>query len=302
MRRRLMSLLFALLLAFSFSAAAFGGQSQGDPQAKPRSLRVMTYNIHHGSGNIECTDVPGGPDCELDLDAIADVIRAHDPDIVGLQEVDRFWRRSGTVDQPLYLAEVLGMHYCYGANLVHPPDSHSAVPHEYGTAILSRFPILDCENTLLPRVDATTEQRGLLQAFINVRGVPLHFNNTHLQHTSDVERTVQAARVAELISPVDEPTVIVGDLNADPPEPSLDPIEALLRDVWLLAGVGDGLTAFVDEEELTRRIDYVWVSEDITAQDTYVAIDAVTTLASDHYPVVADIALPGWAVGLGPKR
>ena len=96
--------------------------------------------------------------------------------------------------------------------------------------------------------------------------------------------------------------MLAGDLNADPPEPSLDPIEALLRDVWLLAGFGDGLTAFVDEEQLTRRIDYIWVSEDITAEEIYVAIDPVTTLASDHYPVVADIALSGSAVGLGPKQ
>ncbi|HSK08382.1 MAG TPA: endonuclease/exonuclease/phosphatase family protein, partial [Vicinamibacterales bacterium] len=114
MRRRLMPLLFALLFAFYWSAAGIGGSQQGDPQAKPRSLRVMTYNIHHGSGNIECTNVPGEAECALDLDAIAEVIRMHDADVVGLQEVDRFWRRSGTVDQPAYLAKVLGMHYCYG--------------------------------------------------------------------------------------------------------------------------------------------------------------------------------------------
>jgi len=301
MRRRLVALLFALPSVCYWSTAEVGGQSQGNPQAGPQVLRVMSYNIHHGSGNTECTDVPGEPECALDLDAIAEVIRTHDADVVGLQEVDRFWRRSGTVDQPAYLARVLGMHYCYGPNLVHSPDGHSTAPHEYGTAILSRFPILECHNTLLPRVDVTTEQRGLLQAFINVRGVPVLFNNTHLQHTSAVERTVQAARVAELITPVNTPTVLVGDLNADPPEPSLDPIEALLLDVWVLAGFGDGLTAFVDEAQLTRRIDYVWVSDDITANEIYVAIDSLTTLASDHYPVVAGIALPGSAVGLGPK-
>jgi len=301
MRRRMVSMLFALLVAFSWTAA-FAGQQQGDPQAGPRPLRVMTYNIHHGSGNIECTDVPGGPDCELDLDLIAEVIRSHDADIVGLEEVDRFWRRSGYQDQPAYLARALGMHYCYGANLVHPVDSHADVPHEYGTAILSQFPIQDCQNTLLPRVDETTEQRGLLQAFINVRGVPLRFAVTHLQHTSDVERTVQAARVAELIVPVIDPTVLVGDLNADPPEPSLDPIEALLNDSWLLAGEGEGLTGFIDEPELTRRIDYIWVSDPVFVNRIYVAHDTNTVLASDHLPVVADIVLPGAAVGLGPKR
>lgn len=152
MRRTLAPMSVALLVALYWSAAETDGQSKGHPQAGPRPLRVMSYNIHHGSGNIECTNVPGEPECALDIDAIANVVRTHEADVVGLQEVDRFWRRSGTVDQPAYLAEELGMHYCYGPNLVHPPDSHSTVPHEYGTAILSRFPILGCQNTLLPRV------------------------------------------------------------------------------------------------------------------------------------------------------
>ena len=40
------------------------------------------------------------PDCDLDLQATIAVIREHNPDIVGVQEVDRFWARSGYVDQP----------------------------------------------------------------------------------------------------------------------------------------------------------------------------------------------------------
>src|SRR5690606_29450074 len=69
-------------------------------------VRVMTYNIHHASGNDDCTDeeTPEGeipePDCALDLERIAQVIESQSPDIVALQEVDRFWARSGGVDQP----------------------------------------------------------------------------------------------------------------------------------------------------------------------------------------------------------
>ena len=42
-----------------------------------QSLRVMSYNIHHGEGT----------DGEFDLQRIADVINARRPDLVALQEV-----------------------------------------------------------------------------------------------------------------------------------------------------------------------------------------------------------------------
>ena len=88
-----------------------------------------------------------------------------------MQEVDRFWARSANEDEPAALSAALGLeHYCYAANLDHPPDTHSNVPHQYGTVILSRFPILECSTTPLRRT-GTNEQRGLTLAVINVRGV-----------------------------------------------------------------------------------------------------------------------------------
>src|ERR671914_598909 len=112
-----------------------------EPQAKPRELRVMTYNIKHGQTNADCVQpprIPGRdpfPDCNLDLGASIDVMRSHAPDIVAVQEVDRFWARSAYVDEPAAIAASLGMeHHCYAANLDHAPDSHSRIPHQYGTA------------------------------------------------------------------------------------------------------------------------------------------------------------------------
>ena len=96
------------------------------------------------------------------------------------------------------LSAALGLeHYCYAANLDHQPDTHSNVPHQYGTVILSRFPILECSNTLLRRT-GTNEQRGLTLALINVRGVPLQFYNTHL-HTTAADRLMQTADIAAVI-------------------------------------------------------------------------------------------------------
>jgi len=51
----------------------------GAYQTPPSTLRVLTYNIHHGEGT----------DGVFDLPRIADVIRSVEPDLVALQEVDQ---------------------------------------------------------------------------------------------------------------------------------------------------------------------------------------------------------------------
>jgi endonuclease/exonuclease/phosphatase family metal-dependent hydrolase len=295
----------APLVAWSSSPQA------GEPQAKPRALRVMTYNIKHGQTNAPCTQpapVPGqppSPDCNLDLQKSIGVIRAHDPDIVGVQEVDRFWARSGGEDEPAAMAAALEMpHSCYGPNLDHQPDTHATVPHQYGTVILSRFPILECKNTLLPRT-GNNEQRGLTLAVVNVRGVPLRFYNTHL-HTTAADRLLQAAEIARVLDAAGNgPLVITGDFNARPTAPELAPIQSRLADAWLkagrpTAGNPDGLTSPARlTGNPTSRIDYIWLAPSVTAESVQVPIDAQTHLAADHYPVVANLTLPGSAVGVG---
>ena len=82
------------------------GPREPQPPAADRRLRVMTYNIKHGQSNVSCTQPPAvsgqppSPDCNLDLNGTIAVLRAHAPDVVALQEVDRFWARSAYLDGP----------------------------------------------------------------------------------------------------------------------------------------------------------------------------------------------------------
>jgi endonuclease/exonuclease/phosphatase family metal-dependent hydrolase len=284
--------------------------TQGATQAGLRVLRVMSYNIKHGQTNAVCTQSPPAPgqapapDCNLDLKASAAVIRAHQPDIVGLQEMDRFWARSADQDEPAVLASALGMpHQCYAPNLDHRPDVHSAVPHQYGTAILSRFPILECTNALLPRT-GESEQRGLTLAVIDVRGVSLRVYNTHL-HTASADRLLQTAEIARVLDAAgNAPLLLMGDFNARPTAPELGPIQSRLVDAWRQAGKAtpdnpDGLTSPARlSGPPTSRIDYVFASSAIIVDSVHVPLDAQTRAASDHYPVVANVSLPGAVPGI----
>src|SRR5262245_20137112 len=79
------------------------------PHAAPvkKTLRVMTYNIHVGVGI----------DKKLDLQRIADVINREQPDLVGLQEVDRGVKRTEGKDEIAELATMTQMHFAFAPNL-----------------------------------------------------------------------------------------------------------------------------------------------------------------------------------------
>jgi endonuclease/exonuclease/phosphatase family metal-dependent hydrolase len=251
------------------------------PAAHDRTIRVMSWNIHHGRGI----------DGRLDLDRIADEVAASGADIVGLQEVDRHWGgRSEFADQAAELGHRLHMNVVFGANLDLAPLQPGQPRRQYGTAILSDPPIQHWHNTLLPRT-GNREQRGLLEALVTVRGRPLRFFTTHLQYDSQQERIAQVAAVRRVIGVPEESVVLTGDLNARPGTPEIDAITEDLVDAWVEAGVGDGSTLRGGD----ARLDYVLHSTDVVAR----AAAVLSTDASDHLPVTADLVLPGHRLGAG---
>jgi endonuclease/exonuclease/phosphatase family metal-dependent hydrolase len=247
------------------------------------SLTVMTFNIHHGVGI----------DGRLDLARIAEVIRTSGADVVALQEVDRhFGVRSGFADQATELARALRMHVAFGANLDLEPPAPGRPRRQYGNAILSNHRIQSSRNILLPRPTGE-EQRGLLEADILVRGVPVRIYATHLQHNSAASRQLQAAAILDEISRSDTSMILLGDLNARPDDPEIVLLLSELVDAWTQAGLGPGYTYSAPTPY--ARIDYVLHSGGILTRVAAV----LATDVSDHLPVVATVDLPRVHVGAG---
>ncbi|MFI5730117.1 endonuclease/exonuclease/phosphatase family protein [Kribbella sp. NPDC051587] len=268
--RRGLVVLVALLMVIPTMAAA-----QPDRGRPGRDVTVMTYNIHHGAGI----------DGVLDLERIAALIEQSGADVVGLQEVDRHWsERSNWVDQPAWFAKRLKMHYGYAANLDLPPLNPGEPRRQYGTAILSKYPIKDFTNTLLP-LYPTGEQRGLAVATVKIRGAELRFANTHLTSNNNAERLEQAKKVVELLGESRKATLLVGDLNARPDAPEIKTLTAVLDDTWAEVGVGPGYT--IEADNPTARIDYQLHSSQLVPLKAAVPV----SLASDHLPVVASFTL-----------
>ncbi|QDP96085.1 metal-dependent hydrolase [Microlunatus elymi] len=269
--------LFAAIGAVALSMLA-GTLTAVPAQAAPgaRPLTVMTFNIHHAAGTDEVLSLP----------RIADVIKANRADVVGLQEVDRHYsERSDWADQPAELAKLLGYHVVFGANIDEAPPAEGKPRIQYGTAILSRYPITAWQNTHLFR-SPDQEQRGLLQATIDVRGKTFHFYDTHLAASSQTDRLQQAQQIVELVDH-DQPGILVGDLNAEPTAPEIKTLAADLDDTWSAAGRGD--SSSYPSEAPAKRIDMIFSTGRVQAIRSSVA--HTDPVASDHLPVVAKIII-----------
>ena len=224
-------------------------------------LRVMTYNIKHGELSS--------------LEAIADVIRAEAPDLVGLQEVDDEAARSGGVSQSYRLGQLTGMASLFRTALDLPGGG------QYGLALLSRHPILASEKLSLT---STGEQRILVTVEVELAdGRVVPFAITHLGLDAG-ERATQAQEIAAALAARPE-AILVGDLNETPDGPAVGILAGALRDAWPLAGQGGGET--IPAAAPTRRIDYVLLG---AAWPPPAAARVPAATASDHRPVVVTFA------------
>ena len=235
-------------------------QSCATPELGPASLRVLSWNIHHGEGL----------DNEYDLQRIAGVISSADPDVVCLQEVDRRTIRSGGIDQAVELAYLLDMEPFFNRCIDYQGG-------EYGDAILTKLKVRDVQRLSLPGL---REPRGLLGVVVAPGNDPVLVCSTHFDHGRDNPSRVEEARlVADFARKAPLPVILAGDLNALPKSEVLD----ILDEVFSIPA--DPAPTFPAELP-QRRIDYVMWSHFPGWQlvDTRVISEP---LASDHRPVLA---------------
>src|SRR5687768_12786609 len=178
--------------------ATYGGNNDAQPLLG--ALKVMTYNIH-------ILNPPSKPG-ETDIAATAKVIIDADPDIVLLQEVDKNSGRNGyNGDQAKDLAGLAKMNFVFYS-------ATSVGRGMYGVAILSKYPLNNIRKYMLTKENATTEQRVLGTAMIDLPGADsLMLAVTHLQHNSATNRLQQVKDITGLLSPVKTRVIIAGDLN-----------------------------------------------------------------------------------------
>lgn len=255
-------IVFVFILIFGFTGCNNNG-SQVESNV-PVRLKVLSYNIYHGE------NMDGGSNLAM----VARIIRALDPDLVALQEVDSCTNRSGGIDISDVLGKLTGMYHKFGKAMDYQGGG-------YGEAILSKYPILETVNHSLPASEGH-EPRAALEITMKLPSdKKIRFIGTHLDHTRDSEDRIQQTRTINEKAFTDSeiPMVLAGDLNA---RPGSDVINIFLEK-WIDAT--DGKALYNSNQDTRRgRIDYIMYFPEIAWKVIeYRIIDEKN--ASDHNPV-----------------
>jgi endonuclease/exonuclease/phosphatase family metal-dependent hydrolase len=243
-----------------------------------KKLRLMSYNVHG------CR----GMDGKLSTDRIARVISRYNPDVIALQELDAYRKRSAGVAQAEKIARHLGMFFQFHSTY-HGKDE------QYGRAILSRYPMALIKQELLPNFSnkKVFEPRGVIWVVVDVLGTKINVFNTHLSLLGPVQvLQCKAILGADWLSHVDcqGPVVLCGDFNMTPGSPGYRKICTRLRDSQAHHKGKDHFQTWYSAHPF-RRIDYAFITEDLRVKSVPVDHTALEKIASDHLPLIVDLEL-----------
>lgn len=202
-----------------------------------RAVKLLTFNILHGAttkGNF-------------DLDIIAKVIIDADPDFVALQEVDYKTKRAKNYD----LVTELG----WRTKLA--PIYARAMPYdggEYGEGVLSKYTFLRTRNVALPFIPGDEPRAALEITTVLPSKDTVSFIGTHLDHQkNESNRIMQAKHINKVFSANPYPTILAGDLNAEPQSKTI----TILSELWSASYPKGKPQPTYPSDNPIKKIDYV---------------------------------------------
>jgi endonuclease/exonuclease/phosphatase family metal-dependent hydrolase len=263
------------------------------------TLNVMSFNIRYGTAN------DGLNSWQNRTDLVFNVIRDHNPDIVGLQEALKFQIDAILDSVPGYIN--LGV----GRDNGKTEGEYSSILYKadkFNVLSSGTFWFSDTPDVIGSKSWGNNITRICTWAQFTEKssGKTFYFYNLHLDHQSQNSRVKSTALLAhKLAEQVDgQPFIITGDFNAgedngaitflvnpNPPEilsnvlPVLDSFRVLFPDAEDV-GTFNGFAGRTSGD----KIDYVFVSSNIKTVDAAILHDnTVGQYPSDHFPVSAKI-------------
>lgn len=270
----MIKVIFKACIIFTFLGCSTSSSSDNEPvrNTEPIELKVMAYNIHHANP-------PSKPDL-IDIEAIVRVIKAQDPDIVALQEIDADTKRSGPGNQAEMIAAELGMKVFFGKAINYGGG-------EYGVAILSKHPISEQQ---LHRLPTALETNGEPRIMVTVKvELPnkqyIRFGSTHLDAIREnTNRLLQMKEINRLASEEKLPMIIAGDFNAIPGSTVINLLDESFNRTC------SNCEPTIPEINPTKAIDFIAYKP---KENFSVVMHEVIQekYASDHLPVVSILKL-----------
>ncbi len=309
--------IIALLLGWKSisSAFAFHPLSSFDKSKKDEgTLRVMTWNV---KGFFPPVEKLTKAIRIAHREQILGVVRSYDPDILAIQEFLSI-ESSSWLDHLACLKEMGYRYYFFPGDFSRSERSHR------GTAIFSKYPIIDSLRTVMPQ-EMEDQVESLLSADIvchsdtirvftghlqSYRFMPADYSNlSKIRNNPDEridasksiirkmrsafqKRAVQTDIIRTQLDGSKYPEIFCGDLNDVPNSYAYFSVKGDKRDVFIAKGFGFGQTFYNFSSHFmqripTLRIDFIFTDPAFDIRQC----TRVPVILSDHIPVVADIKL-----------
>ena len=255
-----------LLLLLFPSCLSLKSQKKADPS---RTVKVLSFNIYHGE------TMKG----DFDLEVLAKVIKKADPDFVAMQEVDFLTNRAKKYDLATELGWRTKMAPLFGKAMDYDGGA-------YGEGVLSRFTLLSSRNVALPFVKGQEPRAALEVVSMLPSGDTVAFVGTHFAHEGKEGRIMQAQKINEVFSQNTYPTILAGDLNAQPGSKTINTLE----EVWQSTYDKENPAFTFSSDNPRIKIDYVmfYPKHRWKIVETKVIAD---TVASDHCAYLVTLEL-----------
>jgi len=242
-------------------------------------FRVVTYNIHG------CVDA----NREVNPWKIVKIIRELDADIIALQEVDAEKPVSKNQNQARSISEALKMDYIF-----FPLEEKEW--HHFGLVVLSRFSFSESYCDRLPNLypKLNPRKRGAIRVCLDTPAGKLHIINTHLSlFKLERRKQLNALFKKNWLSavPEGEPVILCGDFNAGPSSETYKELSKHLMDVQNILNRNSLSKATFHTKSPVFQIDHIFVSSHFTILNAEVKKTTDTDTASDHLPLIAELAV-----------
>lgn len=250
------------------------------------SFRILQFNMQFG----QVWDGANPDQAPIRLEAALEEIRAHDADIILLQEVEHALPGGVQVQPPPNYTRLQAALAGYDSWFSYPKADPRELPFGVGLAIFSRTPLRDRMRLDLPSPPiefeflgrkTTPVDRVLIGATTTIAGHTVRLLNVHLLAffmlgSSSSVHSGQRDLVAGLLAAARGPLILTGDFNVS-------------QHQGLVAQFSDRGFSTVQQKEITWRrqpfvLDHIFYNAPLRP----LAHRVVPTRASDHHALVAD--------------
>ena len=245
------------------------------------SIKVLSLNMAHGRKNSFTQFFLSETEIRQNLADIAEFLKREGADIVTLQEADAPSWWSGNFNHVEFLAREAGYPWYTQTNHVENWFVN------YGTAVLSRFPINRGYGFDFNPTPPTT-QKGFTLAEIewkpakgDQKKMVIDVISVHLDFSRSSKRIEQIEDMRKVLSGRANPAIILGDFNSGWIEGEQE-LQALARKRNLRTHRPEANTLYTYFDD---RLDWILVSEEFEFCDYYTAPD----ILSDHLAVISKL-------------